>query len=301
MPCPRSAPDAAATGQIFWYALEGGGLDLGRLRAIQDWYVRPQLGSVRGVAEVASVGGFPIEYEVVPDPDRLRLFGVTTERRGRGHRRLQRRGGRTRRAQGGAEYVVRGGTGWVPPRRPATIHSDPRRVLSDLENVVLDAPGGGTIRLAEVARVSIAPGFRRGVLEKDGNEVTGGVVLMARGENPLDLTRRIKAKIVELQSGLPTGVRIVPFYDRTPLIEGSIETVTGTVVEGMLSASLCVLLILLHVRTSLVIAAVLPLAALSSFLVLAVLRRSGSWTYRPMPCRWPASRSRSASWSTRRW
>ena len=272
---PALAPDAAATGQIFWYALQGGGLDLGRLRAIQDWYVRPQIGSVRGVAEVASVGGFPIEYEVVPDPDRLRLFRVTTNDVGEAIAASNAAAAGHVVHKGGAEYVVRG-AGWLgASTTPGDDSSDPRRVLSDLENVVLDAPGGGTIRLAEVARVSIAPGFRRGVLEKDGNEVTGGVVLMARGENPLDLTRRIKAKIVELRSGLPTGVRIVPFYDRTPLIEGSIETVTGTVVEGMLSASLCVLLILLHVRTSLVIAAVLPLAALSSFLILALLRRSG--------------------------
>ena len=93
------------------------------------------------------------------------------------------------------------------------------------------------------------------MLEKDGNEVTGGVVLMAHGENPLEVTRRIKAKIRELQAGLPPGVRIVPFYDRTPLIRGAIGTVTGTVVEAIMTATLCVLLILLHVRASFVIAA----------------------------------------------
>ncbi len=119
---PALAPDAAATGQIFWYALEGGGLDLGRLRAIQDWYVRPQIGSVRGVAEVASVGGFPIEYEVVPDPDRLRLFGVTTNDVGEAIAASN---------AAAAGHVVHKGApstscaaraGWVPPRRPATIH-----------------------------------------------------------------------------------------------------------------------------------------------------------------------------------
>ncbi len=141
--------------------------------------------------------------------------------------------------------------------------------------MVLATPGGGTVRLAEVAAVSLAPGHRRGVLEMDGNEVTGGVVLMARGENPIELTRRIKAKLREIQSGLPAGVRIVPFYDRTPLIEGAIGTVSATVVEGMISASLCVLLILMHLRTSIVVATVLPLAALAAFLVLAILRGSG--------------------------
>jgi Cu(I)/Ag(I) efflux system membrane protein CusA/SilA len=113
------------------------------------------------------------------------------------------------------------------------------------------------------------------VLEKDGNEVTGGVVLMAHGENPLEVTRRIKEKLRELRAGLPAGMRLVSFYDRTPLIEGAIETVTATVVEAIVSASLCVLVILLHVRTSFVIALTLPLAALSSFLIMAVLRRLG--------------------------
>ena len=133
-------------------------------------------------------------------------------------------------------------------------------MLRDLENVVVPLASGGTVRLAEVADVALGPGFRRGVLEKDGNEVTGGVVLMARGENPLEVTRRIKAKIRELQIGLPRGVRIVPFYDRTPLIEGAIGTVTSTVVEAMISASFCVLLVLLHVRTSFIIISTLPLA-----------------------------------------
>ena len=189
---------------------------------------------------------------------------------------VERRVGRTRRPQG-KRRVRRAGrrlAGRIVHAR-ATSRFDPDRALRDLENVVVPLAGGGTIRLAEVAEVAIGPGFRRGVLEKDGNEVTGGVILMARGENPLEVTRRIKAKIRELQTGLPRGVRIVPFYDRTPLIEGAIGTVTGTVVEAMISASLCVLVILLHVRTSLVIASTLPLAALSSFLIMAVLRRPG--------------------------
>ncbi len=165
--------------------------------------------------------------------------------------------------------------GWGPLPIPATIRSTLGGAIRDLENVVLRAPGGGTIRLADVATVAIVPGFRRGALEKDGSEAVGGVILMAHGENPLEVTRRIKTKIRELQIGLPRDVRIVPFYDRTPLIEGAISTVSGTVLEAMVSASLCVLVILLHVRTSLVIVGTLPLAALSSFLIMGVLRRSG--------------------------
>lgn len=272
---PAVGPDSPATGQIYWYALEGGGLDLGRLRSIQDWYVRPQLGSVPGVAEVASVGGFQIEYEVAIDPRRLRLLGVTIKDIGDAIASSNVAASGHVVQKGNAEYVVRS-VGWLgSSKTPGDDSFDPKRVISDLENVVLPAHDGGTIRLADVARIAQAPGFRRGVLEMDGNEVTGGVILIARGENPLEVTRRIKARITEVQAGLPEGVRIVQFYDRTPLIEGTIDTVTTTVVEGMISATLCVLLILLHLRTSLVIAGILPLAALSSFLLLTILRRTG--------------------------
>jgi copper/silver efflux system protein len=272
---PELAPDAPATGQIFWYTVEGGGLDLGRLRAIQDWYVRPQLGAVPGVADVSSVGGFPIEYEVAPDPDRLRVFGVTLKDVLEAVAESNVATGGHVVHKGNAEYVVRGVGRLGASPSPGDDSFDAGRAVRDLEDVVLIARDGGTVRLAEVATVAVVPGFRRGVLEKDGNEVVGGVVLMAYGENPLEVTRRIKAKIRELSVGLPPDVRIVPFYDRTPLIEGAVATVTGTVVEAMVSASLCVLVILLHVRTSLVIAGTLPLAALSSFLIMAILRRTG--------------------------
>jgi Cu(I)/Ag(I) efflux system membrane protein CusA/SilA len=177
--------------------------------------------------------------------------------------------------KGTAEYVVRGVGHLGASVKPGDESFDPDRAVRDLENVVVPLPRGGTLRLAEVASVALGPGFRRGVLEKDGNEVTGGVVLMAHGENPLEVTRRIKAKVRELQLGLPAGVRIVSFYDRTPLIQGAIGTVTSTVVEAMISAALCVLIVLLHVRASLVIVSTLPLAALTSFLIMAVLRRLG--------------------------
>ena len=272
---PELTPDAAATGQIFWYTVEGAGFDLGRLRAIQDWYVRPQLGSVPGVADVSSVGGFPIEYQVVPDPNRLRVFGVSLNDVVEAVATSNASSGGHVVHKGNAEYVVRGVGRLGASPTPGDESFDPNRALRDLENVVVPLARGGTIRLAEVADVALGPGFRRGVLEKDGNEVTGGVVLMAHGENPLEVTRRIKAKIRELQIGLPRGVRIVPFYDRTPLIQGAIGTVTNTVVEAMISASLCVLVVLLHVRTSLIIASTLPLAALTSFLIMAVLRRLG--------------------------
>ena len=274
---PALAPDAAATGQIFWYTLEGANYDLAQLRAAQDWYVRPQLSSVPGVAEVASVGGYVGEYAIDVDPRRLQAFGVKLSDV------LQAVAGANAVVGGdvihkaNAEYIVHS-VGWLgqsAPDKTGEAPVLPNQVLHDLENVLVPRASGGVVRLSDVATVGRRPAPRRGVLEKDGNEVTGGVVLMRQGENSLEVTRRLKDKIRELQTGLPPGIRIVPFYDRVPLIRGAIGTVTGTLLEAILTATVCVLLVLLHLRTSFVIALTLPLSALASFLIMWLLRRLG--------------------------
>jgi len=287
---PALAPDAAATGQIFWYTVEGAGYDLAQLRAVQDWYVRPQLSSVPGVAEVASVGGHVGEYAVEVDPRRLQALGVKLADVIQAVTRSNAAVGGDVIHKANAEYIVHG-VGWlgqssqeeagatsIPSRQPRPVplsQTQSKQVLHDLENVLVPRLSGGVVRLSEVATVGLAPAPRRGVLEKDGNEVTGGVVLMRQGENALEVTRRLKDKIRELQTGLPPGVRIVPFYDRVPLIRGAIGTVTGTLLEAILTATVCVLLVLLHFRTSFVIVLTLPLSALSSFLIMWLLRWLG--------------------------
>jgi Cu(I)/Ag(I) efflux system membrane protein CusA/SilA len=272
---PYLAPDAGATGQIYWYTVEGPGYDLGRLRAVQDWYVRTQLNAVPGVAEVASVGGYAVEYQVDVDPNRLRAHGVTLGEVVQALSRTNAAVGGHVVEKGNAEYIVRG-VGWIGyPPGAADADFDPQQAVRDLENVVIPRAGGLVLRLADVASVALGPAPRRGVLEKDGSEVTGGVVLMRQGENPLEVTRRIKQKLQELQPGLPPGVRIVPFYDRTPLIEGAVATVTGTLVEAIVTATICVLLVLLHFRTSFIIAITLPLSVLASFVIMWTLRRLG--------------------------
>ena len=247
---PYLAPDATALGQIFWYTVEGPGLDLGQLRAIQDWTVRYQLNSVPGVAQVASVGGYPIEYQIDVDPHKLRAYGITL---GDLYSAVARSnssvGGRVIQ-KGNAEYLVRG-VGWINTKR-------------DIEQIVVKAdPATGTpITVGNLATVSLGTQFRRSVLEKDGSEAVGGVVMMRHGENPLDVTERIKQKIVELQPGLPEGVRIVPFYDRTRLIHGAIHTLTEVLTHEMIIASIAVLLILMHFRSAVVICITLPLSVL---------------------------------------
>jgi Cu(I)/Ag(I) efflux system membrane protein CusA/SilA len=253
---PYLAPDATALGQIFWYTVEGEGQDQGRLRALQDWYIRYQLNSVPGVAQVASVGGFPIEYQIDVDPTKLRAYGVTL---GEIYSAVARSnssvGGRVIQ-KGNAEYLVRG-VGWITSIR-------------DIENIVVKSePQKGTpIYVANLAKVGRGSQFRRSVLEKNGNEAVGGVVMMRHGENPLTVTRRIKQKIIELQPGLPEGVRIVPFYDRTRLIEGAIHTLAEILTHEMIIASAAILLILMHFRSALVICATLPLAVLFSFVMM---------------------------------
>ena len=193
---PYMAPDATALGQIFWYTVEGDGYSLDELRAIQDWFVRYQL-YVPGVAQVASVGGFVREYQVDVDPGRLRAMGIplgTVVEAVSGSNMAA--GGKVI-VQAGAEYLIRG-VGWLRDRK-------------DLENVVVADRGGVPVFLRDLAKVQLGPEFRRSILEKNGREATGGVVMMRYGANPLAVTRAIKERIELLQAGLPQGVRIVPF------------------------------------------------------------------------------------------
>ncbi len=281
---PYLAPDATALGQIFWYTLDGGDLDPGRRWALQKFYVGPEINSVPGVAEVGSVGGMPFEYQIDVDPNALRSYGVTLGE-------LYDAVGRSNSAVGGrtveknrAEYLVRS-IGWIRGGMDG---------VKDIEDTVIDERGGVPIYVKNVAAVQLGPQYRRSVYEKDGDEAVGGVVLMRYGENPLAVTDRIKQKIQELQAALPVGVHIVPAYDRTRLIHGAIDTVTGvswfnaTVPwtswqvpvpwpEGvmwheMIIAAAAVMLILLHFRSAFVICITLPLSVLFAFLMMWLLR-----------------------------
>jgi Cu(I)/Ag(I) efflux system membrane protein CusA/SilA len=272
---PRLAPDAAATGQIFWYTVEGAGQDPGRLRAIQDWTVRPQLAGVPGVAEVASVGGMLLEYRVELDPGRLRAFGISAAQVGDAVQRANSAVGGDVVHKANAEFVSRG-VGWLGARPGRTDASfEPQLVIRDLENTVVIAADGRAVPLADLGHVVLGAAPRRGILDKDGTEVAGGVVLMRRGENPLDVTRRLRQRIQEIQTGLPPGVNIVTVYDRTPLIRTVVGTVTDTLLEAILVSAVCILVVLRHIRTSFIIALTLPLSVLFSFGLVDLLRRSG--------------------------
>ena len=261
---PYMAPDATALGQIFWYTIETSPehpVDPGRLWALNKFYIAPQLNAVAGVADVAVVGGTPLEYQIDVRPEDLRAYGITLGELYEAVSQSNVPAGGGVVQKGRAEYIVRG-VGWI-------------RDKTDIENTVVKEINRTPIYVKTIATVQLGTQFRRAVYEKDGNEVTGGVALMRHGENPLEVTERIKQKIQEIQPGLPAGVHIVPAYDRTRLIHGAIHTLGEVMWHEMLIASVAILLILSHVRSVLVICITLPLAVLFSFLTMWLLRTLG--------------------------
>jgi len=249
---PTLGPDATALGQIFWYTVEGPGYDLGELRSIQDWYIKYQLTAVPGVAEVASVGGFVKQYQIDVDPNRLLAYKVPLPKLVDAVRRSNIDVGAKVFEEGGRELIVRG-LGFI-------------KSVEDLENIVVEVRGEVPVRVADLGRVILGPDFRRGALDKEGAEVTGGVVLMRHGENPRQVIELIKAKIAEIAPGLPDGVRIVPFYDRSELIGRTTSFLTTSILLQILVTVLVVFLMLRHLAASVVVTITLPVAVLATFL-----------------------------------
>lgn len=265
------APEAPATGQIFWYVLVAPDLDLARLRTLQDNVVRPQLAAVPGVAEVASVGGFLPEYKIQVDPAQLAGRGLTVDQLFAALKSLEVFSGTQVIAGEGSEMVVQ-----AQPRLQASDSpADRQKLLEKLRSAIVHTRAGEAVTLGDVARVSIGPLPRRGVFEMDGVETVGGVVMMRYGANPLEVTDRLERRLEEIEAGLPHGVTILTVYDRVRLIHSALGTVTTTMLEAMVTASLCVVVVLLHFRTSLVISLTLPLTVLGSFLMLWCLRSAG--------------------------
>jgi Cu(I)/Ag(I) efflux system membrane protein CusA/SilA len=259
---PTLAPDATGVGWVFAYALvdETGQHDLADLRTLQDWYLRYALASVEGVAEVASVGGFVKQYQVNLDPNRISAYGLSI-------REIMARVSASNRDVegrllefGGREYMVRG-RGYI-------------KNVSDIEKIALATNRQGTpILLGDVAQVSMGPEIRRGIVELNGKgEVVGGIVVMRHGENALSLIRRVKAKIEEITPGLPQGVKIVPTYDRSELIDLSIRNLQKTLLTEIIVVSLVIVVFLLHFRSAFVPIFALPIAMILSFIPMYFLK-----------------------------
>jgi copper/silver efflux system protein len=261
---PTLGPDASGVGWVYQYVLKDstGRMDLAELRALQDFTVRPALQAVAGVAEVASLGGFERQYQIVIDPDRLVGFGLTVTDITRSVRDANAEVGARVLELAGREYVLRG-RGYV-------------KALADLEQSVVAVGAGGTpIRLGDVARLRYGPEIRRGAADWNGTgEAVGGIVVMRIGSNALQVIRALQAEMATLR--LPDGVRLIPTYDRSELILGSVETLTDTLIQQAIIVTIICLVFLFHARSALVVMIVLPLSVLLSFIGIRYLGLSSN-------------------------
>ena len=268
---PTLGPDATALGQIYWYTLEGqdedgnstGGWDLHELRSIQDFYVRYGLSAATGVSELASIGGYVKEYQIDVDPDAMKAYNINLEQVMQAVKSSNIDIGAQTIEINLAEYFVRG-LGYI-------------KSIEDLEKSVIKVSNNVPVRIRDIAKVNIGPATRRGVLDKSGAEAVGGVVVARYGANPLEVIRNVKKKIAELEPGLPSKtladgtvsqVKIVPFYDRTQLINETVGTLQEALTLEIFITIIVVILMLLNLKSSLLVSGTLPVAVLMCFIAM---------------------------------
>nr|WP_211219085.1 efflux RND transporter permease subunit [Luteimonas mephitis] len=255
---PTLGPDATGVGWVYQYVLKSARHSLDELRAIQDWYVRFQLTTAPGVAEIASVGGFVRQYSVTVDPVRLREFGIPLSRVSQVIAESNRDVGGRVIEMAETEYMVRG-RGYL-------------RGIADIEDLVLRAEDGAPVRIGDIARVELVPEERRGLADLDGEgDVVGGIAVARYGENALSVIGGLKEKIAEIGNGLPEGVSIEAVYDRSDLIERAIKTLRNTLLEESLIVALVCLVFLFHARSALVAIVMLPVGVLIAIIAMRVL------------------------------
>lgn len=269
---PTLGPDATALGQIYWYTLEGrdpktgrptGGWNAEELRTIQDFYVKYSLSAAEGVSEVASAGGFVKEYQIELNPDAMYSFNVSVMDVMNAVKKSNLDIGAETMEVNKVEYLIRG-LGYV-------------KNVADIENTVVTVREGVPVRISDIAFVNIGPGTRRGGLNKEGVEAVGGVVIARYGSNPLEVIDNVKEKIHEMDAGLPqktladgtvSKVTVVPFYDRTGLIKETIGTLESSLSHEILICIIVIIVLVLNLRASVVIASMLPIAVLATFILM---------------------------------
>ena len=268
---PSLGPDATGLGQVFWYTLEGrdedgnitGGWDLHELRRIQDYYVKYALSSSRGVSEVASIGGYIQEYQVDVNPELLRQYNIGLKDVVKAVKESNKDIGAQTLEINQAEYLVRG-LGYI-------------KSISDIENAVVVSENYHSIRIKDIGKVSLGPAARRGILDKEGAEVVGGVVVARYGANPMEVITNVKAKIIELSTGLPnkvlsdgrtSQVTIVPFYDRSELIKETLGTLKEALNLEILITILVIVIMVFNLKASILISSLLPVAVLMVFIAM---------------------------------
>ncbi|MFD0760580.1 efflux RND transporter permease subunit [Lutibacter aestuarii] len=266
---PALGPDATGLGQIYWYTLEGrdehgnvtGGWDLHELRSIQDYYVKYALSSASGVSEVASIGGYVQEYQIDVNPDILKEYNISLQQVVNAARNTNKDIGAKTIEINQAEYLVRG-LGYI-------------KSVEDIENAVVTSSNFTSILIKDVAKVSLGPAERRGILDKEGAEVVGGVVVARYGANPMEVITNVKKQITDIGAGLPSKVlkdgrtsqlTIVPFYDRTELIQETLNTLDEALTLEILITILVIIVMVFNLRASILISSLLPIAVLMVFI-----------------------------------
>ncbi|QEG37221.1 efflux RND transporter permease subunit [Bythopirellula goksoeyrii] len=259
---PQLGPDATGLGQIFYYVLvpPDEGKNLAELRSIQDFVVKYELQAVEGVSEVASIGGYVRQYQIEVDPDKLRFHNLPLDQVMKAVKGSNVDVGAKTIESTGMEFIVRGkgflGSG-----------GDTTKAIRDIEETVISESEGVPLRIKDIARVQLGPDFRRGAIDYNGAEAVGGVVVMRYGENPRAVIDRIKERIQEITPSLD-GVTIKAVYDRTGLIDETVGTLTAALREEIVITAVVILLFLLHIRSSFIVAATLPMAVLLSFVAM---------------------------------
>jgi copper/silver efflux system protein len=257
---PTLGPDATGVGWVFQYALvdQTGKYDLAQLRSLQDWYLRYQLASVEGVAEVASLGGFVRQYQVNVDPNRLAAYRLSPKTVVDAVRMSNNEVGGRSIELSGAEYMIRG-RGYI-------------KSTKDIEAIAVGGERGTPVLVRDIGSVTLGPDMRRGIAELNGKgEVVSGIVVMRYGENALNLIDRVKQKIKEIEPSLPPGVKIVTTYDRSDLILRSIATLKEKLIEESLIVSAVIIIFLFHIPSALVVIITLPIAIIISFIMMYYL------------------------------
>lgn len=252
---PALGPDGTGVGHVFWYTLDAKGVDLGEQRAIQDWYIKFALQNVKGVSEVASFGGFEKQYQVTINPNKLNYYDVSLMEVLKAIRSNNNDVGGRKFEMSQMGYIVRG-LGYI-------------KNLKDIENITVKTSNSIPIKIKDVATIQMGGDLRLGIFDENGKgEVVGGIVVMRYGENADKVIKDIKAKIKDVEQGLPKGVKIKTAYDRSTLIEEAVDSVKGTLIEEMITVSIVVLLFLFHWRSALIILIQLPISVATGFILL---------------------------------
>ena len=252
---PTLGPDGTGVGHIFWYTLDAKGYDLGEQRALQDWYIKFALQTVKGVSEVASFGGFQKQYQAIIDPVKLNYYNLSMEDVLKAVKANNNDVGGRKFEMSDQSYIVRG-LGYI-------------KSIPEIENIPLSTSNNVPIRIKDVGTVQMGGDIRYGIFDENGEgEKVGGIVVMRYGENADAVIKDVKLKMEEVQKGLPDGVKFKIAYDRSGLIEEAIHSVKKTLIEVLISVSIIVLIFLFHWRSALIILIQIPISVAAAFILL---------------------------------